>query len=71
MPGLEPGPSAPPVAAVARTLYLSTPLLRQILTSNSYEKFRVTSAGARVIVRQDGPSGKNQGPEDDKDGVFS
>ncbi|KAK4700923.1 multisite-specific tRNA:(cytosine-C5)-methyltransferase, partial [Phenoliferia sp. Uapishka_3] len=43
-----------------RTIYFTSPIVRQLLLSNSYKRMRLTSCGVKIFVRQ----------ESSKDGTF-
>ena len=36
-----------------RTIYFTSPLVRSLLTSNSYNRMRLISCGVKIFMRQD------------------
>ncbi|KDQ60243.1 hypothetical protein JAAARDRAFT_205232 [Jaapia argillacea MUCL 33604] len=46
-----------PTGQPARSLYLTNEIVKSILQNNDYERLRITSAGTRVFIKQQGDGG--------------
>ncbi len=49
-----------PDGSAVRSMYITTPLVRQLITSNDYTRIRLASAGTKVFAKQEGAASKGE-----------